>query len=67
MLVTVQALFDVTVNGVVPAVDVTFWLGGVTDSVGTKAAWVTVVTIGVNPVTVVVTLATLGLPARLSV
>ena len=67
MLVTVQALFEVTVNGVVPAVDVTFWLGGVTASVGTSAAWVTVVTIDVNPVTVVVTLATLGLPVRLSV
>ena len=66
-LVTVHALFEATVKVVVPAGAGTLWLGGVTASVGTTADWVTVVTIGVNPVTVVVTLATRVLPVRLSV
>ena len=68
LLTTVQAAFEVTVKVVDPAgVAGTFWLGGVTDIVGTTAAWVIVVTIGVIVATVVVTLATLGLPVRLSV
>ena len=56
---TVQAEFEVTVNCVVPAGAVTFWLEGVTVSVGIDVpAWVTVTTTGVSPTTVTVTLAT---------
>ena len=55
---TVQEAFEVTVKGVVPAAAVTFWLGGVTESVGVAPAWVTVTTTGVRPTTVTVTLAT---------
>ena len=55
-LVQVHAEFEVTVNGVVPAVAVTDCVEGVTESVG--AAWVTVVVTGVKPETVVVIVAT---------
>ena len=56
-LEAVQAEFEVTVKGVVPATGVTACVDGVTESVG--AAWVTVTTTGVTPVTVTVMLATL--------
>ena len=58
-LTTVQAEFDVTVKGVLPAgVAGTFWFAGVTVRVGvTVPACVTVTTTGARPVTVTVTLA----------
>jgi hypothetical protein len=48
---------EVTVNAVEPGASGTFWLAGVTERVG--AAWETVTTVGVNPDTVTVMLATL--------
>ena len=57
LLVAVQAEFEVTVKGVVPGVAVTTCVEGVTASVG--AAWVTVTTTGVTPLTVTVMLAVL--------
>ena len=54
-LVQVQAEFEVTVKGVVPATAVTDCVDGVTESVG--AAWETVTVTGVTPVTVVVIVA----------
>ena len=59
LLDVVQEELEVTVKLVWPAGDAgTFWLGGVTVSVGAAPAWVTVTTTGVSPVTVVVMLAT---------
>jgi len=59
-LTTVHEEFEVTVNGVVPAGEAgTFWLDGVTVSVGVAAACVTVTTTGASPDTVVVIFATL--------
>lgn len=56
----VQPMLEVTVNTVEPAgVAGTFWFGGVTERLGGEAAWVTVTTTGVSPVTVTVICATL--------
>ena len=49
-------MLDVTVKEVLPDGEVTLWMAGVTESAG--AAWVTVTTMGVNPETVTVLLAT---------
>jgi hypothetical protein len=53
----VHAEFEVTAKAVLPAADVTFWLGGVTTSVGVAPLWVTVTVTGLAmpaPVTVMV-------------
>jgi hypothetical protein len=63
-LTTLQLVFEVTANEVVPAgVAGTFWLGGVTVSVGGMPPWETVTVTGGIPATVVVILATLTTPA----
>lgn len=47
-LETVQDELDVTSKEVAPAAAGTFWLGGVTISVGVAASWVTVTVTGVR-------------------
>jgi hypothetical protein len=56
---TVHDAFDVTVNEVDPAAEVTLWVGGATDRDGAAPACVTVTTMGVSPETVTVILAVL--------
>ena len=57
LLLVVQLVFDVTVNEVLPAEALTFWLAGATLSDGDPAAWVTVTDTGPIPVTVTVIVA----------
>lgn len=67
LLKTLQAVFEVTVNDVLPAEALTFWLAGVTASEGDPAAWVTVTATGPIPVTVTVIVAIRLLRAVFSV
>jgi hypothetical protein len=65
-LKTVQEELDTTLKVVAPAASVTFWLGGVTISVGAAASWVTVTVTGVRPVAVTVMVATRWIIVRFS-
>ena len=58
LLKVVQPELEVTTKLVLPEAELTFWLAGVTVSVGDPAACVTVTTTGVSPITVTVIFAT---------
>jgi hypothetical protein len=64
--VTVQDEFEVTAKEVDPADAGTFWLGGVTMSVGVAPSCVTVTITAGIPLTVTVMLATLPLKSTFS-
>ena len=57
LLTQVHEVLELTVNKVVPAAEVTFWLEGLTASVGAAAAWVTVTFTGLAPFTLTVMVA----------
>ena len=65
-LKTVQEELDITLKVVAPATAGTFWLGGVTISVGAAASWVTVTVTGVTPAAVTVMVATRWVTVRFS-
>ena len=58
LLDTVQFVFEVTLNVVLPALAGTFWLAGPTVSNGATASCVTVTVCAGSPATVTVTVAT---------